>query len=452
MPAPRDIDGFLRECVDRDDPYLALPAYDLAHAHDLRAKLESVLLKSSRLRLAFGALAFTPPSFLARLALEPSEAIHLRVARNLNSDTETLDYIGARAVREDIRRALASHANASSRLLAKLETDGAESIRSEIARNPHASYRTLKSIFTRGLGDLKATIARHPNAGPELIRAIYRQGDCVAQTEAIGNANCPADLLEENCTSRDPGIRRKCAANPALPTWRRVQFLDDPDSGVRAEALQAMPGPLLGEFCARAEDASGARRQLARRAIICEALIARLSCDRDPWVRRWLARNPSTPPYILQRLSRDDDAGVRRAAGRNIAAPPALLARLVEDPDDWVRAGVADRPELPARALALLEDDAAVDVLSGVARNPKTRPEALARLAGHADASIRRAVILNPSASAAILRQLMTDDYPLNRALAVGHSSLAIDESWVCASDPEPQVRFAVSKRVAALL
>ncbi len=452
MPAPSDIDGFLWECVKREDPYLALPAYDLAQGHELQSKLDAVLLKSSRLRIAFSNFPFTPSSVLARLISEASDAVYLRVARNPNADAATLDRIGAKTAREDIRRALANHPNASARLLAKLETSGDDSVRALIARNVHASYKTLKSIFAHGRDELWATIARHPNAGSELIRAIYERGDSAAQVEAVGNANCPADLLEANCASRNPQMRRKCAANRALPVRQRLQFLDDPDPGVRAEVLEAMPGPLSGELCTRKEESSQVRRRQARRSDIHVALVERLSLDRDPWVRRWLARNPSAPSHILNRLSRDDDEGVRRAVGRNIASRPALLAKIARDPEAWVRAGVADRPDLPAKALALLEVDSSVDVLCGVARNPKAQPEALWRLACHADASVRRAVILNPSAPASILCHLLTDDYPLNRALAVGHRSLAIDESWTCASDPEPQVRFAVSKRVAAFL
>jgi len=452
MASPTNMDEFFEELLRIGDPYLALPAHIAAGGHALLGKLEGLLLASSRLRLAFGALAFTPASLLARLIVDGAPGICLRVARNQNSDGPTLARIYATTTNAQTLRALASHRNAPAKLLGDLARMGNADIRAAIARNPNTSAVTLHELFTDAPEQELATIARHVNAGSALLLRIYAKGIPAASAEVVAHRNCARNLLADSCLSTDSAIRRKCAGNPALTPAQRLSLLHDPDAGVRAEALRAMLGPAPGDVAKTGDCSSQVRRAQARRPNLSEGLAERLAFDVDPWVRRWLARNPSAPRRIIAKLSADRDEGVRRAAGRNPSCPPDQLAVLARDEDAWVRAAVASRQDLSRDALQALESDSSIDVLSSVARNSATRPVALLCLSEHGDAGVRRAVILNDNAPESVLRALLDDDYPFNRALLAGHPNLPLEDAWTLAEDPEPQVRFAVGKRAAAVL
>lgn len=452
MVSPTNMDELFEELLRIGDPYLALPAHIAAGGHALLGKLERLLLASSRLRLVFAALAFTPASFLARLIVDGTPGICLRVARNQNSDGQTLAQIYATTTNEQTLRALASHRNAPAKLLGDLTGMGNLDIRAAIARNPNTSAATLDELFIDAPEQELATIARHVNAGSELLLRIHAKAIPAASAEVVAHRNCARNLLAESCLSADSAIRRKCAGNPSLTAAQRQSLLHDPDAGVRAEALRAMLGPAPGDVVETGDCAPQVRRAQARRPNLSEGLAERLALDVDPWVRRWLARNPSVPRRVIASLSADRDEGVRRAAGRNPKCPPDRLAVLARDDDAWVRAAVASREDLSREALQALESDSSIDVLSSVARNPATRLEALLCLSEHTDAGVRRAVILNGNSPSSVLRALFEDDYPFNRALLVGHRNIPLLDAWTLAEDPEPQVRFAVGKRAATLL
>ncbi|MEW6438330.1 MAG: hypothetical protein AB1508_14315 [Pseudomonadota bacterium] len=452
MSAPRSIDDFLDECIRRADAYLVLPAYDRAIESKRRNEIDAILLKSSRLRLVLSNLPFTPSSVLARLVAEPSEAIFLRVARNPNADAATLDYIYARTQMVEARRAIANHRNATPDTLDRLAASEDGEIRALVASNRNTASETLRALFAREDSGLWAAIARHVHADANLLRVIFERSSRRERAEVLGNSNCPPDLLQNNYKSDDPLVRRKCASNEALPTALRLALVEDSDASVRAEALGGLPDPANEGEGSRADGSKYVRRVQARRSDVSDELIQRLSRDPDAWVRRWLARNSMTPDGVLHQLLLDDDEGVRRALGRNRKTPPDLLTRIAIDAVAWVRASVADRKDLPKSSLRLLEKDCSPDVLSGVARNPTSRPSLLSALARSDDAAIRRAVILNKAAPRRVLRNLCEDDYPLNRAMAVSHENLRIEDFWASAADPEPQVRFAVGKRAAACL
>jgi hypothetical protein len=452
MASPTSKDELFEELLRIGDPYLALPSYIAAGGEALRGRLERLLLASARLRLAFSALAFTPASFLARLIVDGTPGVFLRVARNPGSDGPTLDRIYAKTREKPILLALASNCNAPTELLGNLAMVGDADIRSAIIRNPNTSGTTLNELVVGAPDQELAMIARHANAGSELLLRIYAKSIPAASAEVVAHRNCSRDLLAVSCLSVDSAIRGRCAGNPALTPAQHLQLLQDPDGAVRAEALRRMLEFAPGELLETADCASQVRRVHARRPNLSESLAERLAFDVDPWVRRWLARNPSAPRRIVAKLSADRDEGVRRAAGRNPSCPPDQLAVLARDEDAWVRAAVASRQDLSRDALQALESDSSIDVLSSVARNSATRPVALLCLSEHADAGVRRAVILNDNAPSSVLRALLDDDYPLNRALLAGHPNLPLEDAWILAEDPEPQVRFAVGKRAAAAL
>lgn len=452
MSAPRRIDDFLDECIRRADAYLVLPAYDRAIESKRRNEIDAILFKSSRLRLVLSALPFTPSGLLARLALEPCEPIFVRVARNPNADAATLDHIYARTKLVETLRAIANHRNTTHGTLDRLAASEDIEIRALVAANGNTAHETLRSLFTRGDSSLWAAIARHAHTDADLLRVIFEWASTRERAEVLGNANCPPELLRNNYDSDDPLVRRKCASNEALPIALRLKLIEDADAGVRAEALGALPDPAAEEKLSGVDGSKYVRRVQARRSDVGEELIQKLSRDPDSWVRRWLARNSRTPLEILRRLLLDGDEGVRRAVGRNRKTPPDLLTRIASDTVAWVRASVADRGDLPKLSLQLLEKDCSPDVLSGVARNPTSPSTLLAALALCDDPGIRRAVILNKAAPRQVLRDLCEDDYRLNRAMAVSHENLQIEDVWLSVADPEPQVRFAVGKRMAAAL
>ena len=54
------------------------------------------------------------------------------------------------------------------------------------------------------------------------------------------------------------------------------------------------------------------------------SILAKLSDDKDVYVRNAVAKNPSTPDYILEKLSDDKDEWVRKVLANNPNTPPEL--------------------------------------------------------------------------------------------------------------------------------
>ena len=288
MTPPATMDKLFEELLRIGDPYLALPAHIAAGGHALLGQLERLLLASSRRRLVFAALPFTPASFLARLLVGATSSIYLRVARNRNSDSLTLDRIYAMTTDEPTLRALANHRNASAELLGNLAKSDNTDIRAAIVRNPNTSAATLDELFIEAPASELATIARHVNASSELLLRIHAKAIPAASAEVVANRNCPRNLLAQSCLSADITTRRKYAGNPALTPAQRQSVLHDPDAGVRAEALRMMLTPAPGHALEAEDCAFQIRRAQARRLDLPEGLAERLAVDADPWVRRWL--------------------------------------------------------------------------------------------------------------------------------------------------------------------
>jgi hypothetical protein len=68
------------------------------------------------------------------------------------------------------------------------------------------------------------------------------------------------------------------------------------------------------------------------------------------------------------------------------------------------------------------------------------------RIAQSSDKDVRRAVILNSQAPLAVLKMLLDDPYPLNRAILARHPVLTEVEHQRMIGDPEPKVRFSAAQ------
>jgi HEAT repeat protein len=73
----------------------------------------------------------------------------------------------------------------------------------------------------------------------------------------------------------------------------------------------------------------------------------------------------------------------------------------------------------------------------------------LIRIAAHENPDVRRSVILNKQAPLAVLKPLLDDPYPINRAMLAGHPALTVEVRRYLLDDPEPQVRFIAAQALA---
>jgi hypothetical protein len=73
----------------------------------------------------------------------------------------------------------------------------------------------------------------------------------------------------------------------------------------------------------------------------------------------------------------------------------------------------------------------------------------LVRIASHENSDVRRSVILNEQAPFDVLKPLLDDPYPINRATLAGHAALSADARLSLLNDPEPQVRFIAGQALA---
>ena len=123
----------------------------------------------------------------------------------------------------------------------------------------------------------------------------------------------------------------------------------------------------------------------------------------------------------LALLSRSSSPDVRGYVALNLRCPPPVLQRLARDPKMSVRYGVTSHAAIPPATLAQLAVSAqAFGQRWVVARNPNCRQRLLARLASDPDPGVRFAVSKHPSTPLRVLEWLSTrsDDEAVASAAA----------------------------------
>lgn len=440
--------------LDSGDPFLAAACHPYADSQD-RSALESILVATSKLKRDFAGAAYTPASVLGCLARDSDKRIRLRVAKHPAATPAILAELARVETAEDLCARVAGHRNTPRSVLEDLynKHPNSSETRRALCYNPRTPLSLLRRLARCAAAMEFKGIARSPQADKALLRRCWEQRDTYLRAEVAAHPNCPSDLRDSAERAPQAVVRRKLAQNPVLPDTVLLRLLGDAEAQVRAAAVRHLSAPLMAEADSGDCDPSRqVRRDQARQAGLPLLWIDRLAADTDSWVRRLIARNQAVPEDTLYRLAEDAITEVRRGVARNPVCPADLLARLARDPHPWVRAGVALRDDIAELLIIELSRDNNIDVLSALGRNPSTPPKILEHIAHHENHDIRRAVILNRNTPHYVLCGLVEDPYPLNRVLLADHLNVGNADLHVMLRDPEPAVRFAGARELAARL
>jgi hypothetical protein len=441
------INALLDAACNSADPYQAAALHPWLSGSQCSA-CEKIIFTQRRHPRFFAQATYTPASLLQRLALESDSLVLDKLVKNPATPTTVLKRLARNSGSEHRLNAIAAHPNASAALLDSLNQWDSSALRQAVCHNPNTGLLQLNRLLAIATLDECKGMAQNPHADTGLLRKLWQAHDeLYLHAEIAAHSNCPAELLNAALTSELALLRCKAATNAKLSDAQVAQLLADGEAQVRAATLRHLEAETIA---LTDEPARRVRRELARKTGLDEQLIEKLSIDEDAWVRRWVARNPAAPESVLRRLAQDSEAEVRRGVARNPLTPIHLCSQLATDPNSWVRAGIAIRTDLSQAIIKPLSSDDSEDVLAGLGRNSATPAYLLARIAGHRDHDVRRAVILNPQAPFEILRNLLEDPYPFNRARLCRHPALGDDELWQLIDDPEAQVRFSAVQVLAA--
>lgn len=443
------IGALLDQICDSADPYQAAALHSCLNASQ-RSACEEIIFAHRRYPRIFAQASYTPVSLLQRLALQDDLLVLDKLAKNPATPTTVLKQLAQKSDSEQRLKAIAAHPNASAALLDSLSHQHSSALSRTICDNPNTGLIQLNRLFLKATLDECKGMAQNPQADAGLLRKLWQEhDDPYLRAEIAAHNNCPAELLNAALTSEMALLRRKAASNAKLSEAQVALLLTDSEAQVRAAMLRHFDQQNIVLID---EPARRVRRQLARKTGLDKQLIEKLASDEDAWVRRWVARNPATPESVLKRLAQDSETEVRRGVTRNPFASIDLCCQLATDPESWVRAGIAIRSDLDQAIIEQLSSDDSVDVLAGLGRNLATPHYLLARIATHSDRDVRRAVILNPQATLDILKALLEDPYPLNRAELCRHPALGDEELSELTSDPEAPVRFSAVQVLATHL
>jgi len=293
--------------------------------------------------------ASTSSSTLHRLAADGNVKVQQAVAANPRSSA--LASLEATTTDNQVRYAIASHANVHPGTLNAMSSDDGSGVRAAVARHPGTPSETLHRMVERERNsDVRTSLSQNPKTPPADLESMSR-GSGYTMAGVARNPSTPEATLRRLSTATSTGnhVRAQVAANPAAPVDVIARLAVEPDAWVRKHAASnpSLPSPAL-------------------RA---------LSSDDDDQVRRAAAGNPNAAPAVLAELSRDDEAGFRAAAAGNGNTEPADLDRLARDESHWVRKNVAANATTRPVVVHLLAQE---DGVVGMAASKSVRERGLA--------------------------------------------------------------------------
>lgn len=307
-------------------------------------------------------LPFTPAhvleritaKFLPRLAKRRSPVTNLStvpqvaIAIQESSDTRLLVQLFA---------LVATHSNATSKLLTELADSGYALLASRVARNPNAPLPTLKRLLHVRDSGMSIAIANHPATkvqklvtdlamrGPDVQAALARsrhlaawQLDDLANTDSLlvlgalaGNASYKPSDPDKLSGHPTPYVRSRAAANPNFDLATLQRLADDPEEEVR-HGVAANPGAPESLLVKLYATDTTTYHQLAANASTPLPILVNLHHDERHHAA--LARNPNLPAEVQQTLAASGSARVARSLARNADTSPDTLhvLALSEDP------------------------------------------------------------------------------------------------------------------------
>jgi predicted DNA-binding WGR domain protein len=374
---------------------------------------------------------------------------------------------------KEVRRLVASNANASAETLAQLAKDRSPEVREAVIKNPSTPEAVLLKIAAskdrsvrRTLAESSAhasvlevlaadsdswvveTVAANPSIPVELFRKLAATNKKL-HIELAGNSAAPQDLLRQWATKSTNNVRSAVAENKATPPEILLFLVDDMsvdvmtvlcnDARLQSEqrvsvmrrlaeckSLDEYPhcfrlakcfdlpmdliDKVLGDCVKAAQDRYGKYQfKDVAKQSSSRTVLEKLSVNPDSEIRIGVAENVNTPPHVLGMLASDSDQSIRLTVAENANASLHALKMLAADADPGIRCAVAGNAASPKEVLALIEGDFEISVRMAVASNPNAPAECLLKLSKDAHLGVRERVSNNPTAPIDVRVSLLDD-------------------------------------------
>ncbi|MEE1804462.1 translation initiation factor 2 [Streptomyces sp. JV176] len=289
--------------------------------------------------------------------------------------------------------------------------------RSQILVNHRLSPAVVDSLLRDPDAGNQWTLAHNYSTPPEVLARLTGSPDAKVRLELARRPCLPRPLVDALARDADPGVRTAVSVRPELTEDERasIDYTVEAEENCGPREHHWLPplDPAESAAYARSRHPLLRRRAAADPALPSE-LVRRLAGDEDAGVRVLLAQNhPGTPPELLlrcyleyrgphrellaanprfpvaglaERFAAAEEPELRRLAVLDPGLSPALADRLSRDPAPEIRAGAARHPRLPAgRLMELLDGDE--EQARSAAANPALPVAVMRRLLGGAGAA-----------------------------------------------------------------
>ncbi|BBC38906.1 hypothetical protein SGFS_102000 [Streptomyces graminofaciens] len=297
-------------------------------------------------------------------------------------------------------------------------------------------------------------LARNEAASSDVLLRLLRPEAKAAWDYLLNRSGLPADVVDALVTHENWRVRGVFAQSSGAAPADRARLVDDPERRVRLELADGprpyhrTVEPLPDETYARLLSAPDrvVREMAACSSSIPDRILAANAGHDDPWVRKAVCRAwDLLAPDVHAALLADPDAGVRRAAARQACrTDEAHTDEVLAGVERHERRGVLEEARLPrATAERLLDLDDPYD-REALAANPSLPPDLVARLATDPEHDVRRAVSARPELTE---EQRAAIDYKVESKDSLGRLGwvLALDGDSdalrACANSAHPWLR-----------
>jgi hypothetical protein len=282
----------------------------------------------------------------------------------------------------------------------------------EMAQHPNTSVETLRTLARAIRFEVRAAVAANPNTPSETLYKLAKDNFNHVRACVAGNLNVPQDVLSILALDRSYDVRLEVAKQQKA-TVKELRILsEDDDWSVRRAVLENLN--ISDDIYALLQDDLGleARSHHKHNPIVAIESLKIRALNKNCSVRWRVAINPNTPSDTLDFLSRDEYEPVREHVASNRNTPPQTLAFMASYETSYdILKSIAKNPNTPIDALIKLMD---TQQLFAVAENSSATSEMLNTIFQKMDdfgiaASLYTSVALasNPKTPIHILQKLI---------------------------------------------
>lgn len=383
---------------------------------------------------------FTPIDAFELLSKDKKDLVRFTVAENPAAPVEVLRRL-ANLKDEFIRHSVACNTSTPLEVLKKLAIDTDPFVRKGVAENAAAPLSLRRDLLDQlsletedstqlwvFLNPLTETHVRE-----SLITKLMKSENSHFRKELASSPIISQDLLEQLGSDADEGVREAVGANPNSPATILRILAKESSKDIR-KAVAAHPAtPAVVLECLASDSDIVVLDAITSNPVtpkpVRDALLEKLACSTDIFIRVKVASNENTPRALLRQLSLDSNIRVQQAIAGNPSTPPKAIEMLMQHTHLHIL--LLNNPttttELQCRLIALMSVSEHPGIRKAIAKSTLVPVDFLENLSNDDDVWVRNAVAQNPSTPGAVLVMLARSGFWALRFSAIGNPSFPRD-------------------------